>query len=128
MSLFILCILSFLFVNASSKNAYKPTNTKNSSQKAGYSKSSVVKSDTDAFKYLTRFGYNQCQNGSGSRSQSSDDILSHMDIASMLESFQIKYHLPMTKKLDATTLKLMNTPRCGLPDSPPQMIDRGKLW
>ena len=49
-------------------------------------------------------------------------------LESMLKSFQIAYHLPVTKQLDTDTLKLMNAPRCTLPDYPLGIMDRTKLW
>ncbi|CAF3122936.1 unnamed protein product [Rotaria sp. Silwood2] len=36
----------------------------------------------------------------------------------MLKDFQRRYKLPITGKLDQQTLKLMNTPRCGVQDHP----------
>jgi hypothetical protein len=88
----------------------------------------AVKSSTDAFKFLTQFGYNPCENSPWSKSDDRDGQQCQSNIESMLQAFQSAFHLPVTKKLDAATLKLMNTPRCGLPDSSPSLMDKNKLW
>jgi hypothetical protein len=85
-----------------------------------YSKNGVIRSDTDAFEFLTRLGYNRCKHLAGLLCQSS--------MESMLTNFQTAFHLPITKKVDAATLNLMNTPRCGLPDSSSSSMDEIKLW
>jgi hypothetical protein len=108
--------------SVSSKNKTKLFNEKNDSEVL------PIKSNTDAFQFLSQFGYNPCQNPlhSNSKDVRGPSCLSSME--SMLEKFQRAFHLPKTKKLDATTLKMMNTPRCGIPDGPLALIDRSNLW
>ncbi len=93
-----------------------------------HSETSAIKSNIDAFKFLTQFGYNKCEDPSGPQSGSRNGPVCQSSLESMLEAFQIAYHLPVTKKLDAATIKLMNTPRCYLPDTPRSLVDKSKLW
>ncbi|CAF3467181.1 unnamed protein product [Rotaria socialis] len=88
----------------------------------------AIKTAKDAFKFLTNFGYNPCENPTNSKSDNSASLSCHLSMEAMLESFQQKNRLPVTKKLDVHTLKLMNTPRCGVPDSLAEMTDRSSLW
>jgi len=48
----------------------------------------------------------------------------------MLESYQTTYSLPVTKKLDAATLKLMNSPKVTGSNSKtiPPYNDKYSLW
>jgi hypothetical protein len=93
-----------------------------------HSEASTIKSNIDAFKFLTQFGYNKCEDPSGPNSGSRNGPACQSSLESMLEAFQTAYHLPVTKKLDAATIKLMNTPRCHLPDIPRSLMDKSKLW
>ncbi len=93
-----------------------------------HSKVFVFKSNTDGFKFLTQFGCNPCKNCSDSKPNDYDGPECASSIELMLQAFQTAFHLPITKKLDATILKLMNTPRCGLPDFPSSFVDKSKLW
>ncbi|CAF4345621.1 unnamed protein product [Rotaria magnacalcarata] len=88
----------------------------------------AIKTVKDAFKFLTNFGYYSCKNPTNSKSDNSTSLSCHVSMEAMLESFQQKNRLPVTKKLDVHTLKLMNTPRCGVPDSLAEMTDRNSLW
>jgi hypothetical protein len=93
-----------------------------------HSKTYAIKSNIDAFKFLTQFGYNKCEDPSGPKSGSRNGPACQSSLDSMLEAFQTAYHLPVTKKLDAPTIKLMNTPRCHLSDTPTSFMDKSKLW
>ena len=84
------------------------------------SPSPINKSKPDVYKLLTEMGYNPCQNASESKIDSCFE--------SALEAFQKAYHLPVTKKFDSATLRLLNTPRCGMPDGPSAYGDRSTLW
>ena len=84
------------------------------------SPSPINKSKPDVYKLLTEMGYNPCQNASESKIDSCFE--------SALEAFQKAYHLPVTKKLDSATLRLLNTSRCGMPDGPAEVADRSTLW
>jgi len=84
------------------------------------SPSPINKSKPDVYKLLTEMGYNRCKNPSDSETNSCFE--------SALEAFQKAYHLPVTKKLDSSTLRLLNTPRCGMPDGPAEVVDRSTLW
>ena len=84
------------------------------------SPSPINKSKPDVYKLLTEMGYNPCQNASESKIDSCFE--------SALEAFQKAYHLPVTKKFDSATLRLLNTPRCGMPDGPAEVVDRSTLW
>lgn len=77
----------------------------------------------DAINFLTQYGYDPCK-----RTTNSNAPRCQSTLESMLKSFQIAYHLPVTKQLDTDTLKLMNAPRCTLPDYPLGIMDRTKLW
>ena len=81
-----------------------------------------VKSKQDAYKLLTEMGYNRCKNPSDSETNSC--------FKSALKAFQKDYNLPAAKELDSATLKLLNTPRCGMPDDPAasMSIDHRELW
>ncbi len=93
-----------------------------------HSEASTIKSNIDALKFLTQFGYNKCDDPSGTKSGGRNGPICQSSLESMLEAFQIAYHLPVTKTLDAATVKLMNTPRCHLPDIPRSFMDKSKLW
>lgn len=88
----------------------------------GKHKTEYVTKD-DAFKFLTQYGYDPCN-----RTTDPNAPRCHSTFESMLKDFQIAYHLPVTEQLDTDTLKLMNTPRCTLPDYPLAVMDRAKLW
>jgi len=87
-----------------------------------------VKSKQDAYKLLTEMGYNQCENPSDSETDKLNRPPCQTGFESVLEAFQKAYHLPVTKKLDSATLKLLNTPRCGIPDGPSASVNRRTLW
>jgi hypothetical protein len=130
-ALLVLCTILLTVVIASPVNKHS-LNHKKAKQtelhKKNRSKAVAVKSKADALKFFTQFGYTRCKNPPSSKPDSHDDPLCQPNMKSMLEEFQIAFHLPVTKKLDAATLKLMNTPRCGLFDSPLSLIDKSKLW
>ena len=87
-----------------------------------------VKSKQDAYKLLTEMGYNQCENPSDSETDKLNRPPCQTGFESALEAFQKAYHLPATKELDSATLKLLNTPRCGISDGPAESVDLSKLW
>ena len=75
-------------------------------------KAPTVKTNTDALKFLDKFGYSEC---SGNKD---DGPLCQSSLRTMIEHFQAAFHLEVTGKLDGPTIKLMNTPRCSLGDYP----------
>ena len=87
-----------------------------------------VKSNTNALKFLTQFGYNPCENSLGSDPDSHDRPPCQSSVESMLKQFQTTFHLPVTGKLDAATLRQMNKPRCSLPDTPLSFTAKSVLW
>jgi len=126
--LLVLCVLllTLVIANPINRHSLKHKKTKHTVPPKKPSSTAVaVKSNMDAFKFLTQFGYNPCGNLPGSNS---DGPSCQTSFKSMLESFQTFFHLPVTKKLDAATLKLMNTRRCSLPDILSSSMDRSKLW
>lgn len=87
-----------------------------------------IKSEHDAYDLLTEFGYNPCEDRTKSITDNHNAPLCQTSIDSMLEKFQKDFRLTVTKKLDAATLKLMNTPRCNLPNPPQATTKKNKLW
>ena len=84
-----------------------------------------IKNEDDANKLLTELGFNPCEKPGSSNE---DGPACSVDFQSMIESFQKTYHLPVTRKFDKTTSKLMNTARCGMIDGPASYSARDKLW
>ncbi len=87
-----------------------------------------VKSNMDASKFLTQSGYNPDKNPSGSKSDDHDDPQCQLGTESTLRAFQTAVRVPITKKLDATALKLTNTPLYDSPDSSSPSTNKSKLW
>ncbi|CAF1452196.1 unnamed protein product [Rotaria magnacalcarata] len=85
--------------------------------KPSASRAPGIKSNVDALKFLSKFGYNEC-GGSGSVQSKDTGPLCQSSFQTMLEHFQTVFHLPVTGKLDDKTLNLMNKPRCSLGDYP----------
>ena len=85
-------------------------------------KTKSIKTHADAFKFLVTLGYNPCAGKMISFCRRS--------LESMLESYQTTYSLPVTKKLDAATLKLMNSPKVRQSNSKtiPPYKDKYWLW
>ena len=85
-------------------------------------KTKSIKTHADAFKFLVTLGYNPCAGKMISFCRRS--------LESMLESYQTTYSLPVTKKLDAATLKLMNSPKVTGSNSKtiPPYNDKYSLW
>lgn len=75
-----------------------------------------IKSNSDAFTYLSKFGYNKCDNQPESNKKKGHTVLCQSSVESMVKDFQTVYQLPVTGELDRKTLSLMNTPRCGMKD------------
>jgi hypothetical protein len=106
-------LLSIL--TSSSDISMKPVSKSKTEHGMKHFEASAVESTLNAIAYLDKFGYNacscrlQCMNGGKNTS-------CPPDMESMLKTFQTFYHLPVTKKLDPKTLKLMNTARCGIED------------
>ena len=101
-----LCFLTFTYG--------KPVKDKTKKSSA---KAPKVKTNTDALKYLDKFGYNQC-GGNGNGKITGGGPLCQTSFETMIEHFQTLYRLPVTGKLDTPTMKLMNAPRCSLGDYP----------
>ena len=74
---------------------------------------SGVNGKADAFYYLSSFGYIEANKNEGMASLLSD---SSSLITAAIEDFQKFAGLKVTGELDRETLKMMNTPRCGLKD------------
>jgi hypothetical protein len=82
-----------------------------------HAKAPKVTSNTDALKYLEKFGYNHCGgHGSGNKEQTAP--LCQSSFQTMIKHFQTIFHLPVTGKLDSVTTALMNRARCSLGDYP----------
>lgn len=79
---------------------------------------SIVRSGSDAFRYLSEYGFNPCEHQNGSQITDGKPATCLITLESMLKNFQRAYKLPITGKLDQQTSKLMNTPRCGIKDLP----------
>ena len=104
-----LFLVFFLFVFSYGKPVGK---TAKSSGKAP-----KVKSNTEALKYLDKFGYNKC-GGHGSGKDAKEGALCQSSFQTMIEHFQTLFRLPVTGRLDEATVNLMNKPRCSLGDYP----------
>jgi hypothetical protein len=89
-----------------------------STAKTNNTKAPVIQSMTDAFEYLSQFGYNPCKSQSESGAIIGSTVLCQSSTESMLKKFQARYRLPTTGKLDRETLRVLNTPRCGISDNP----------
>ena len=80
-------------------------------------KAPLIKTESDAFKYLNKFGYNPCGGDpSDGNGKDKPPILCQSSMNTMLELFQKHYKLPVTGKLDKKTAQLMSSPRCGRKD------------
>ena len=128
LSLLVLCALILIFVSAMPAKKVLSKDKTKSPRKNTHSTTLAVKSEMDAFKYLTRFGYNPCESSSDSNSSDLNRPSCQSSLETMLKQFQTNFHLPVTKKLDAATVRQMNKPRCSLPDTPPSFMDKSKLW
>src|SRR5689334_19036321 len=115
-NLLFISIVFFLTLITSHKRAAKPVHQSKKTLETKYLIAATVKSKLDAFKYLSKYGYNPCQNQTGFETNNIKSDLCQGDIESMLKDFQSKYKLPVTGKLDQETLKLINTPRCAIKD------------
>ncbi|CAF1420925.1 unnamed protein product [Adineta steineri] len=82
-----------------------------------HAKAPKVQSNTDALKFLNKFGYNQCS-GSVDVKTKDEGPLCQSSFQTMIEHFQTLYRLPVTGRLDAKTVELMNKARCSLGDYP----------
>ena len=83
-----------------------------------YAKKSIDKTASDLYTYLTKYGYNPCENQSNSNKTNGKRISCQSNLESMLKEFQTRHRLPITGKVNSDVLKLMNTPRCGVKDTP----------
>lgn len=133
---FLLLTLTFLlfttiktFPTSSRESKHKTTKDPVLKKTSDFQAVAQVKSKTDAFQFLTELGYNPCSKHTDSEQDKENRSPCQTSLPSMLQQFQTTYRLPVTEKLDTATLKLMNTPRCGLSDDyPSETIDRSELW
>lgn len=68
-----------------------------------------VKTREDALAWLNKFGYNPCLNSK---------VQCSMSFNSLIETYQKRFGLKVTGKLDDKTQTHMNRPRCGVADKP----------
>ncbi|CAF4971396.1 unnamed protein product, partial [Rotaria sp. Silwood1] len=122
-----LALASFI-IRSKPINEYSSNDEKSPENTENHHDVLAVQTNKDAFKFLTEFGYNPCDSPTGFKSNDFTGPSCQVSMENMLENFQKKYNLPVTKKLDVRTLKLMNTPRCGVPDSLSEIVDRSSLW
>ncbi|CAF0840130.1 unnamed protein product [Didymodactylos carnosus] len=73
------------------------------------SKAKSVQTTDDALEYLNKFGYNPC-------ATTTSKALCSLDFKSVVKNYQKRWGLKVTGTLDEQTKKMMNRPRCGLPD------------
>ena len=66
-----------------------------------------VKTREDALAWLNKYGYNPCLNS---------EVQCSLSYTSIIETFQKRFGLQVTGKLDGPTQKQMNRPRCGNED------------
>ena len=127
-SLLIFCaiILIVVIANPLSKRSLKHK-TKLHDEET-HVKPRIIKTELDALEYLTRYGFNHCQNPGGSEPTDIIGPLCQSSMETMLTNFQAAFHLPVTKKIDSATLNLMNTPRCGVADASSSYTVGNKLW
>lgn len=79
---------------------------------------SIINNETEALTYLKTYGYATSKCGDGLVSCMSEEL----NLRLMLKDFQKQFKLPVTGKLDAATMQLMNQSRCGLPDREPSSL------
>ncbi|MBA0831549.1 hypothetical protein Goarm_016011 [Gossypium armourianum] len=101
--LLLLVIIQALFVKS------EPQISKSLRSLEGARKGYTFEGLNQVKQYLKAFGYYSI-NGS-SRTDSFDDVLE-----SALKSYQQRYRLKVTGRIDSNTLKKMSTPRCGVQD------------
>ena len=127
-SLFVFCALVLIFVSTKSTKNVSSMNKIKSPRENVPLTALVIESEADAFKYLTRFGYNPCESPFGSNSSDPNHPSCQSSLGTMLKQFQTRFQLPETKKLDAATRKKINTPRCGTSDSSPHFLNESVFW
>ncbi|XP_042898572.1 matrix metalloproteinase-21 isoform X2 [Parasteatoda tepidariorum] len=87
-----------------------------------YFKSKTDENNFSNFEILKRYGYLRCgfskRKGSGSkpRERKSGRKCSNEEIRQAIRRYQNAYNIPVTGKLDQSTLRLMSESRCGNPD------------
>jgi len=81
------------------------------------SKAPKVQTNTDALKFLDKFGYNQCSSHAGGKTKDGEPLC-QSSYPTMIKHFQTVFGLPVSGKLDDRTITLMNKPRCSLGDYP----------
>lgn len=126
--LLVISIVTFRACMANPINENSLNDNQTSIKSENHHNNAVVKTRNDAIKFLNQFGYNPCENPTDSELSDSERPSCQVSIEDMLESFQLKYHLPVTKTLDVPTLKLMNSPRCGVSDYVAAMVDYRSIW
>src|SRR5437868_6432194 len=92
---------------------------------AGEAQSKKSRSPAEVAKYLERFGYfHPAMNPVYRELRLKPPLIapskarSLADISTALKAYQHNMGLPTTGKLDADTRKVLETPRCGVPDFP----------
>ena len=73
-----------------------------------------VKTREDALAWLNRYGYNPCLNSK---------VQCSMSFNSLIETYQKRFGLKVTGKLDEKTQTHMNRPRCGNEDKPVSLMN-----
>lgn len=103
-----LLLVLIIASSISAKSKQKPPQTQQIAPK--------IQSESDAFHYLNKYGYNPCSVQSNSNKKDGSPILCQSSMKTMIELFQKQYQLPVTGKLDQKTAAVMSTPRCGIKD------------
>jgi len=88
----------------------KPTSPKKTASR--------VRTNADAIKYLTKYGYNQPGGSVNVNTSSKSQPSRQSNIPTMIRHFQTVYRIPVSGKIDNVTTNLMKKPRCSLEDYP----------
>ena len=72
-----------------------------------------IKSQDDALSWLNKYGYNPCLNS---------DVQCSLSLSSLIKEYQKRFQLTTTGKLDESTKRHMNRPRCGNHDKAPAAL------
>lgn len=77
-----------------------------------------IRTQADALKYLTKYGYNQPGGYGDANSSNKSQPSRQSSFPTMIRHFQSVYRIPVSGKIDNTTNNLMKKPRCSLEDYP----------